>query len=280
MRIHRHLLRRPETGEDGGSEGGGAAAVAATPAAASTPAAAPSAQVAGTPATAATPAAGTPAPPPEEAKPAWPEDWRTQLAGGDEKTLKQLQRYASPNEVWNKTRELEKRLSSGELRPVLPKNATPEQIAEWRTANGVPDAPNKYDLGTAKVSEAGQAFLDKFLPIAHATNQTPEQVKANLQFIGKMNQDAAEAQSLRDHELQSQYEEDLRAEWGTEFKRNIGFIHNTLDGAASPEFRNKLLGARLADGTPVGSSPDMLKFLLRVALKDKARPRWRAAGPS
>jgi hypothetical protein len=149
---------------------------------------------------------------------------------------------------------------------VLAKNATPEQIAEWRAANGVPETPDKYDLGGTKVSDAGKAFLEKYLPVAHAANMTPEQVKANLSFIAQVNKDESDARALNDRQVQDDGEEVLRAEWGTEFKRNINFIHNLLDGAATPAFKDKFLGGRLADGTPIGSDPESLRFLMQLAL--------------
>ena len=74
------------------------------------------------------------------------DDWRTRLAGGDEKELKRLSRFASEADVYKAYRELEKKKSSGELKQALSKDATPEQIAEWRKENGIPETPDKYDL--------------------------------------------------------------------------------------------------------------------------------------
>lgn len=36
----------------------------------------------------------------------WPEDWQKKLAGEDEKELKQVSRYQSPEDVWKKARAL------------------------------------------------------------------------------------------------------------------------------------------------------------------------------
>ena len=200
-------------------------------------------------------------------KATWPENWRESVSKGDAKTLERMQRYASPEAVTEALIAAQNRISRGELKPVLGKNATPEQLAEWRTANGVPESPDKYDLGKdVKLTDSGKEFLDKYLPVAHAANLTPEQVKTNLKFIADMNKADTDARAIRDHEIESEGEEALRAEWGTEFKRNTTFIHNMLDGAASPEFKESLLGGRLADGTPIGSSPEALRFLMSLAL--------------
>lgn len=188
------------------------------------------------------------------------------MAKGDDKVLGRLKRYASPEALSDALIAAQNRISSGELKPVLKKDATPEQVAEWRTANGIPENPDKYDLGNPNLSEDGKAFLAKYLPVAHAANLTADQIKANLGFIGEMNKATAQAQAERDVELEDAGTELLRSEWGGEYKRNIGFINNMLDGAVSPEFKNKLLSGRLADGTPMGSDPETLRFLMGLAL--------------
>lgn len=274
--MRHHLYRKPEDGDAGGGSEGGAPPAAAPPAAPAPPAASPPA--ASPPAAPAPPAASPPAgsppaasppaaaaPPPVEA--AWREDWRQTMAKGDEKVLKRLERYASPEALSDALIAAQNRISSGDLKPVLKKDSTPEQIAEWRAANGVPEKPDGYDLGKdVKLSDQGKAFMERYLPIAHANNMTADQVKANLGFIAEMNKAEAVGRATRDVELEESGEETLRAEWGGEYKRNVTFIHNLLDGAATPEFKDKLLGGRLADGTPIGSDPAALRFLMSLAL--------------
>src|SRR5258706_2296567 len=75
----------------------------------------------------------------------WPEDWRDQLVGNDEKLLKRMQRYASPRDVANALIAAQNRISSGELRSALKANATPEEAAAWRAQDSIPQAPEKND---------------------------------------------------------------------------------------------------------------------------------------
>src|SRR5260221_502615 len=64
------------------------------------------------PAAAAPAPAPAPASPPFAAAPAqafnekgyWPDNWQARLAGDDEKALKQLGRYGSPEDIWKKAR--------------------------------------------------------------------------------------------------------------------------------------------------------------------------------
>lgn len=188
------------------------------------------------------------------------------MAKGDDKVLTRLKRYASPEALSEALISAQNRISSGDLKPVLKKDATPEQIAEYRTAHGIPETPDKYDLGNPTLSEAGKVTLGKYLSVAHASNMTADQIKVSLGFIGEMNQAAKLAQAERDVELEEAGTEALREEWGGEYKRNIAFINNLLDGAVSPAFKDKILGGRLADGTPMGSDPETLRFLASLAL--------------
>ncbi len=269
MRFLRHPLLKPDDGGDGGGAEGGAAAPSPSPAPAPAPAPAPGPAPEPSPSPSPSPAPGpgpAPAPTPGEAKPSWREDWRETMAKGDEKVLARLKRYASPEALSDAFINAEKRITSAELKPVLGKNATPEQVAEWRAANGIPETPDKYDLGNAKLTDEAKTFLANYLPIAHAANLTSDQVKANLAFMANLEKAEQTQRATLDVEIQDKVEETLRAEWGGEYKRNITFIHNLLDGAATPEFKEKLLGGRLADGTPLGSDPETLRFLMGLAL--------------
>ena len=79
----------------------------------------------------------------------WPEDWRVQIAGEDEKALKQLGRYQSPADIWTKARALEQRITSGELKDYspFPEKGSDDDKAAWRANNQIPEAPGKYELG-------------------------------------------------------------------------------------------------------------------------------------
>lgn len=282
MKIKYWIFRKPTDGE-GGDDGGSGAAPSPTP----TPAASPTPT--GTPAPAGAapspapspipdPAGGTPAPAAKGSEGGvWPDDWRTRMVehitdpAAREKELKQLGRYATPGEVHRKARALEQRLSSGELKSALSKDAKPEEIAAWRTEQGIPETPDKYDLdlgGGLVIGADDKPLVDEFLKAAHATNQTPEQVKGSLRAYYLVNEQITEKRQEDDRRIQEESTETLRGDWGPEFKRNINLVHGLLDKTCSPEVKDKFLGGRLADGTPIGSSPDALKMLLGLALVD------------
>lgn len=208
---------------------------------------------------------------------AWPDDWRARMVADitdpavRDKELKQLGRYASPGEVHRKNRSLEHRLSSGELKSTLPKNAKPEELAAWRAESGIPETPDKYDLdlgGGLVVGEADRPLVDKFLAAAHGTNQTPDQVKASLRAYYEVNENITAQRQDDDRRIQEESTDALRTEWGPEFRRNLNLISGLLDKTCSPEIKDQFLAGRLANGTPIGSSPEALKMLLGLALVD------------
>lgn len=238
------------------------APVAAPPAPAPSPAAAPAPAAAPSPATA--PAA---APAPGEAG-YWPSNWRETVSKADEKVLARLQRYQSPEAAMQALIAAQNKISSGELKPVLAKDASPEELADYRKSLGIPVKPEEYVLKDVKIDEGDKPFVAELLKSAHSTNQTPEQIGSNLKVWNDLKVKAFAHQAENDARIQGESEETLRAEWGPEFKRNINLVHSLLDGVGTASLKDSFLKGRLADGTPIGSSPEALRMLLAVSLKD------------
>jgi len=200
-------------------------------------------------------------PPPAPAKD-WPDDWRTKLAGGNEDVAKRLGRYQSPKAIADALIAAQNKISSGEVKAGLPKDATPEQVAAWRKDHGIPDKPDGYDLKDVKFAETNKPIVDKLLAAAHETNQTPAQAKAMVLASEKIIEDMRAQRLEQDAQLKVTTEDALRAEWGDEYRRNINLLKNHIpEGIA-----DRLLSGRLADGNPIGSDPEVLKWLVAEAL--------------
>jgi hypothetical protein len=198
----------------------------------------------------------------------WPEGWRGNLAGTDEKAAKRLERFATPNDVWNSFRALEQRMSSGELRSALPKDASEDETKQWRVDNGLPAKPDEYDLkfdNGLVVGDDDKPFVDEFLKSAHTQNMTPGQVKSTVQWYYDTLEKQEEIQQAADKELSVKTVDQLRADLGNEYRRSMNLIHGLLDTAPAG-FKENFLGGRLADGTPMASSVDGLKAMLAWAM--------------
>jgi hypothetical protein len=239
-------------------------ATPAAPASAATPT--PSAPAA--PAAAATPpsAPAAPAAPATPAATSWPNTWREDFAAGDEKLMARLQRFTTPKDIFTSYRALEQRLSAGELKAVtpFPDKGTPEQQAAWRKEQGLPAKPEEYDLTFADglvIGEDDKPFVDNFLKAAHAANYTPTQVKEALRFHYANQEAQAEAREQADADVARKVIDELRLEWGGDYRTNMNGI-STLLKLAPAGVEEKLKNSRTADGTPVMSDPDTLRFLV------------------
>ena len=197
-----------------------------------------------------------------EAKPDWPDDWRAKLSGGNADLDKRLGRYQSPKAIADALIAAQNKISSGEIKGGLPKDATPEQLAAYRKDHGIPEKVDGYDLKDVKFAETNKPIVDKLLAAAHETNQTPAQAKAMVLASEKIIEDMRAQRFEQDAQLKTTTEDALRAEWGDEYRRNINLLKNHIpEGIA-----DRLLSGRLADGNPIGSDPEVLKWLVAEAL--------------
>lgn len=196
----------------------------------------------------------------------WPDTWRQELAGEDVKALKQLERYQSPKDIWNKARALEQRISSGELRSSLPKDASPEQVNAWRSENGIPEAPDKYDIkfGDGGLPEADQPVISEVLKVMHSKNLNNDQAKSVVDWYYDAVARQAEERQEKDKEFAAQAQEELRAEWGADYKPNVNMI-NGLVSMAPPEVQDLIKGARLGNGDPFLAHPGAMQWLAGMA---------------
>lgn len=204
--------------------------------------------------------------------PDWREDWRDLMAGGDEKERKRLDRFRSPVDVYKSNRELEKKLSSGEVKAKLAGDATPEQIAAWRKDNGIPEKPDGYleKLPSGLViGDDDKPMLEGYLAEVHGANASPEVVAKTLDWYYRQQEVAAAAQSDADKAFKQSAEDALRAEWGAEYRGNVNSIMSFLDAAPPTDdgspLKGLLMGARLSDGTLLGNNPTALKWLASLA---------------
>jgi hypothetical protein len=206
------------------------------------------------------PAAPAPAPA------TWPDDWREKLAKGDEKKLGRLKRYASLEAYNDAHFALVGRMSAGELKAPLAKDATPEQVAEWRKDNGIPDKPDGYDLSPGEgfvVGETDKPLLAAFAEEMHKHNAPPDVVKAASSTYFKLVEKARADQADKDVEFHATAEDELRSEYGNDYRRNVAQVESVL--AQLPNgLGSKLAQARLPDGRLVGDHPDFIRGLAAI----------------
>ena len=192
-------------------------------------------------------------------------NWRDEIAGDDAKARAQLERFASPAEVWKSYRALQQKLSSGEVKAALPKDATPEQVTQWRAENGIPDSPEGYDttLDGVVIGEQDRPLVGEFLKSMHGVNARPEAVKAALSAYYQLVERQQQAQAEADAQYRQRAEDALRAEWGNDYRTNENIGGNFL--SLAPEgLREALSNARLADGSLFKDNPDARRWMAQM----------------
>lgn len=209
---------------------------------------------------------------PVEAK--WRDDWRQAMAESvaDEKerakVLKQLDRFAAPDAILKSLLEAQKKISSGELKRSLPKDASPEDRAKWRAENGIPEKPEGYKFefeGGFIPAEDDKPLLGEFAKVAHDADLPPQ--VANKLAGWYFQQQEAQKQEQYEADVRAKDESirELSAEYGQEFKMNLTSVKNLLASTFGPELGEQIAFARMPDGRPFGSTPEVMRGMVSLA---------------
>ena len=201
----------------------------------------------------------------------WPTDWRVKAETGiedkDGKIAKRLERFGSPADAVKAWLNADKLISSGQLKKPLADNPTAEELTAWRKDNGVPDKPDGYDTKLPDglvIGETDKPKVAKFIEAMHGANASQATVTNALTAYYKM-QDAEMADRAdKDAEIKAGTEDTLRAEWGADYRRNMGAVQTLIAGAPK-DVAELIQGARLADGSPLGNHAGVLGWLSGIA---------------
>lgn len=194
-------------------------------------------------------------------------DWRKQVSGGDEKALKALERYATPADFGKAHLEAVNKIRSGELAKPLPKDATPEQIAEWRAGNGIPDKPEGYFASMPNGLVIGADDKPMFDAVAgklHELNVKPEVMHALAGWYYGMQDEQIEAQKVGDAEGKNKLTGALKTAWGNDFAANSN-VYASYIASAPKDVQEVLTQARGPDGNFLLYNPAVVSWLVAQA---------------
>lgn len=197
----------------------------------------------------------------------WPVDWRAKLAGDDTKLANRLQRFTSVNDIAKAWVNADALIRSGQVRKPLPENATDEQLQAWRQEAGIPQKWEDYgkDLGDGIViGDDDKPMADSFMQFAHSENMHPSAVKSALKWYYKFEEETRAAQAAADKADKARGVDELRAEWGAEYRANLNAVKGMLD-AEDPELFAQLFGSRDETGAMLGNEPRVLRWLAKMA---------------
>ncbi len=217
--------------------------------------------------------ADTPADTPPQS--AWPEDWRDRFAGEDKTFRRQLERYASPEELARKARSLERKLSSGEYRRDLPANASDEDKAAWRAERGLPENAAGYVEALALpdglvLGEADKPVISEFAAAAHAADMDPKHFSALVAKYYELQDRQLADRADADHAFHNESLSALNNEWGALARREINGVNAFIEQYFPREMSADLLVARTADGRMLGDNPAFIRAI--AALNRQVNP--------
>jgi len=201
----------------------------------------------------------------------WPDDWRARLAGDDDKSLKQLERFTDPGQLWKKIVNQEKVIRS--RREALsdvpdPETATPDEINEWRTQHGVPTDPQGYvdnlKLSDGRViGDADKPIVNRWAEAIHGTNAPQEFVDKAIDTYLQLEEERVAEQALSDEEFREGQRHALRESWGSEMRKNFALMNQLFND--SPEVKELIYAARGPDGQILGNNSAVIQFLTNMA---------------
>lgn len=211
------------------------------------------------------PPAPDPAAPPVASK--WPETWRHDWAGDDAKKLARLERFTDPAKAFDALIEAQNKIRAGEFAKPLAKDATPEQVAEYRAANGIPEKPDGYFAqlpdGLVLADEDKELFTG-FASALHGLNAPPGFVHKAIEWYYGMQEDALARRTETDKTQASQVIESLRTDWGPDYKATLNHTLSFLDSAGQ-DLKAKIMDATLPDGTRMFNSLEAVKWFSQLA---------------
>lgn len=217
------------------------------------------------------PNTNTAVPPPQDpTKPSGPTfaaTWRADIAGGDEKAAKVLERFATPQDLAKSYLEAQAKIRSGELAKPLPKDATPEQIAEWRKGNNIPEKPEGYFEKLPNglvIGEDDKPMFDSVAQKLHARNVQPEVIHDLAEWYYGMQDQQIQAQQAADAQAKPVLESALREAWGADFKANAN-VYASYIASAPKEVQDVLKSARDAEGNFILYRPEVVSWLVAQA---------------
>lgn len=195
-------------------------------------------------------------------------DWRKEIAGGDEKLMKNLERFGSIKDLHKSYQEATQRIREGFKPPELPENPTEEQVAEYRKLIGVPNEVTEYKINLPEgivLGEADKPLWDLFLSEANKMNLTQAELDKVAPAYYAMEAALKEQQEIDVKEASRKNEAELREVWGSDYLTNMNVNENFLVKEGGDKLKETLMFGMAPDGSPLANHPVVAKFLNDMA---------------
>jgi len=203
-------------------------------------------------------------------KSAWPDDWRAQMANGDARAARLLERYTSPDAVGKALMSAQQRIRSGDVKLRPGPEATEEQRAEWRLEHGIPQTASDYDVPILldgryeDLDEFGKASIDAFRGTFHELDMPLEHADKIMSVANDVALQQMERQAETDAMRQEDTEDTLRMDWGADYKKNIQLNAQFMQDRLGDSWQS-FVTARTPEGLRLADDPKFNKFINQMA---------------
>jgi hypothetical protein len=192
---------------------------------------------------------------------AWGDNWREDAAGNDEDLLKLAKRYSSGKGILKALRDAQVKISSG-VKLAKPDEADAAAMAEWRKAEGIPEAATGYVIPEPvqkRLVDDDKPILSSFMEYMHKQGARSAEVAATAAWYVDMQEAAAAKQTQDDAAAGEKTEDALRKDWShAEYKGNIAMAHNWVKEI--PGMGTDLAVVRGPDGRRLVDNPAFISW--------------------
>jgi len=189
------------------------------------------------------------------------DDWRVKAARGNEDVLKTLSRYKTLENALEALHNTKQAINRGEFQRAKPDGSDEKAMVAWKKEQGIPDRPEGYVLpedATKLMTDADKPILANFTEFAHSQGARPDVVEIASRWYVKQAEEAAAQQMETDKGHKETLEDDLRGEWGPEYKANFNLAKRFLED--SPLGAKGWAGLRSDKGVLLGNDPDFMRW--------------------
>ena len=197
-------------------------------------------------------------------------DWRRGVAGDDDKYYADLQRFSTPADYGNSFREAQQTIRSGQLKTALGNDATEEDVAAYREANGIPPKFEGYMENLPEGLVLGEQDKDIFSGFAeslHSVNAPPEIAHKALEWYNGFAEQQQDNRAEMDTDQSAEATKELRDAWGADYRANINLVGGLLESTFGVEAKEQLMEGRFGDERAFMNDPNVMKGFAEIARK-------------
>lgn len=196
-------------------------------------------------------------------------DWRAPFVGEEMLSEDQAKRFSTPADLAKSFASAHTKLreNAGAV-PTLPENATDEDLAAFRTDQGIPLEAKGYLENLPDgvvVGEEDMSIMEHFLGEFHSMNASPATVHGIIGAYNKWSEGQQAHIAEADQDDFKKSEDALREAWGNEYRANVNIVGSLLGSRFGAELADTIRNSRGPDGVALLNKPEFMGAMAQIA---------------